>query len=63
MTSKTATSIPFFFIFDFYLMQGASDDNDMLPQAILYFYPTDEQIKKQVIILNSTKIECSFIEI
>jgi hypothetical protein len=63
MTSKMATSIPFFFIFDFYLMQGASEDNDVLPQAILYFYPIDEQIKKEVIILNSTKIDFSFIEI
>jgi hypothetical protein len=63
MTSKMARSIPFFFIFDFYLMQGASEDNDVLPQAILYFYPIDEQIKKEVIILNSTKIDFSFIEI
>ncbi len=44
-------------------MQGASEDNDVLPQAILYFYPIDEQIKKEVIILNSTKIDFSFIEI
>ncbi|CAF3463294.1 unnamed protein product [Rotaria socialis] len=28
-------------------MQGSKDDNDVLPEAILYFYPRDDQIKKQ----------------
>jgi hypothetical protein len=33
-------------------MKSASDDNDVLPKAISYFYPTDEQIKKQVLNYN-----------
>ncbi|CAF1041019.1 unnamed protein product [Adineta ricciae] len=50
MTLKSPTKRwnPFFFILDFYLMRGASDENDVVPEAIIYFYPTDEQSKKQV---------------
>ncbi|UJR22851.1 hypothetical protein I4U23_025880 [Adineta vaga] len=49
LKTKSSASLvnPFFFIFDFYMMQGASDDNDVLPEAILYFYPIDEQAKTQ----------------
>jgi hypothetical protein len=46
--STLTSSMPFFFIFDFYHMKGAKEDNDVLPEAILYFYPTDDQAKKQV---------------
>ncbi|CAF1269692.1 unnamed protein product [Rotaria sordida] len=47
MASKATKPNLFFFIFDFYLMKGAQDDNDILPEAILYFYPRDEQIRQQ----------------
>ena len=43
-----AASNTFFFIFDFYQMKGAKDDYDVLPEAILYFYPEGTQMKKQV---------------
>ena len=43
-----ASSDTFFFIFDFYQMKGAKDDCDVLPEAILYFYPEGNQMKKQV---------------
>ena len=43
-----ASSMPFFFVFDFYHMKGAKDDTDVLPEAIVYFYPTDDQSKKKV---------------
>ncbi len=49
MVTKGSMSVPYFFVFDFFLMKSASDDNDVLPKAISYFYPTDEQIKKQVL--------------
>ncbi len=52
MATKGSMSIPYFFVFDFFLMKSASDDNDVLPKAISYFYPTDEQIKKQVLNYN-----------
>ncbi|CAF3925435.1 unnamed protein product [Adineta steineri] len=45
MPPKTMPPVPFFFLFDFYLMQGSTDDNDVLPEAIIYFYPTDPQLK------------------
>lgn len=32
-------------------MKGSSEDNDTLPEAVIYFYPRDEQIKKQVNLL------------
>ena len=38
----------YFFIFDFFIMQDSSDSNDVLPKAITYFYPPDEQIKNDV---------------
>jgi len=47
-TLKSSTASPFFYIFDFYLMNDSSDSNDIVPIAILYFYPTDEESKKQV---------------
>ena len=48
MASKGTNHAPYFFIFDFYIMQGSSDSNDVLPQAVVYFYPNDEQKKKNV---------------
>ena len=51
---------PFFFIVDFYLMRGASDENDVVPEAIIYFYPTDEQLKKQVSMDLNFKLALSF---
>jgi hypothetical protein len=48
MSSESISSSWFFFIFDFYRMKESKDDNDVLPNAILYFYPIDEQMKKQV---------------
>lgn len=53
MASKMPSQIPYFFIFDFYIMQGSNDSNDMLPKAIIYFYPPDEQIRNEVFIFNS----------
>lgn len=48
MASKGNSHAPYFFIFDFYIMQGSSDSNDVLPLAVVYFYPNDEQKKKDV---------------
>ncbi|CAF4526958.1 unnamed protein product, partial [Rotaria sp. Silwood2] len=47
MASKATKPNFFFFIFDFYLMKGSQDDNDVLPEAILYFYPRDDQTRQQ----------------
>ena len=37
-----------FFVVDFYRMREAGDENDALPQAILYVYPTSERGKAEV---------------
>ncbi len=47
-TSITNRVISYFFIFDFYHVKGSSDDMDLLPESIIYFYPPKEDIKKQV---------------
>lgn len=57
MASKGTSHAPYFFIFDFYIMQGSSDSNDVLPQAIVYFYPNDEQKKKDVNIFEKTNAQ------
>jgi hypothetical protein len=56
MASKGPIPIPYFFIFDSYVMKESNDNNDTLPRAISYFYP-DEQIKRQVIIILYSKIK------
>ena len=38
----------YFFLVDFHYMKGASDELDVLPDAIVYFYPPKEDLKKQV---------------
>jgi len=60
MATKGSISVPYFFIFDFFLMKSASDENDVVPKAISYFYPNDEQTKQQVLIIIYTKIELFF---
>jgi hypothetical protein len=53
MAASVTTSnkiISYFFIFDFYLMKGAGDDVDLLPESILYFYPENYNLKEQVFI-------------
>jgi len=60
MASKGTISGPYFFIFDFYVMTGADDSNDVLPKAVLYFYSTDDQTKEQVNIIIYSKISFFF---
>lgn len=38
----------YFFIFDFYHMKGATEENDLVPESIVYFYSPKEDFKRQV---------------
>ncbi|CAF0940180.1 unnamed protein product, partial [Didymodactylos carnosus] len=33
----------YFFIFDFYYMRGSNDEQDLLPEAIIFFYPSQQK--------------------
>jgi hypothetical protein len=48
MATKGYSNGVYFFIFDFFIMQDSNDSNDVLPKAITYFYPPDEQMKNDV---------------
>ena len=54
-TSIANRVISYFFLFDFYHMKGSTDDIDLLPESIVYFYPPKEDLMRQVFI---PKIKC-----
>jgi len=47
-TSTTNRVLSYFFLFDFYHLKGSSDELDLVPESIIYFYPLKEDIKRQV---------------
>ncbi len=49
----TSKIISYFFLYDFYHAKGSSDDIDLLPESIIYFYPPKEDLKKQVYLKNN----------
>jgi hypothetical protein len=50
MTTTTIANrvISYFFIFDFYHGKGSTDEVDLLPESIIYFYSPKEDLKRQV---------------
>lgn len=47
-SSQSNRVISYFFIFDFYHNKDSNDGKDLFPESIIYFYPTREDIKKEV---------------
>jgi hypothetical protein len=47
-TPTTNRVISYFFLFDFHHLKGSSDELDLVPESIIYFYPLKEDIKRQV---------------
>ncbi len=61
MATKGPVNGVYFFVFDFFIMQGSSDSNDVLPKAVTYFYPPDEQKKNAVIMIITSSNICLFV--
>lgn len=47
-TSNNNRVFSYFFLFDFYHVKGTTDEHDLFPESIIYFYPPKEDIRKQV---------------